>query len=59
MAKIVPVTIADVITISVAIAAAEPSEPASSSCRMEMAARIVFGEYRKTTQEIVVIALTK
>ncbi len=37
-------TTADVATISVAIAAAGPMAPASSSCRIEIDASVVFGE---------------
>ena len=39
-----PVTIAEVMTISVAIAAAEPIAPASSSWRMDTDAGVVFGQ---------------
>ena len=40
----ITVTTADVATISVAIAAAGPIAPASSMCRIEIDARVVFGE---------------
>jgi hypothetical protein len=59
MPSVITVTSADVAMISEAMAAAEPIAPASSSCRIEIAASVVFGEYRNTTAEIVVIALTK
>ena len=52
-------TTAEVATISVAIAAAEPMAPISSSRMIEIEASVVFGEYRNTTAEMVVIAFTK
>ena len=45
--------------IRMAMAAAAPISPASSRFRMAMAATLVSGEYKKTTAEIVVIALMK
>ena len=45
--------------ISTAHAAAGPASPASSRFRIVTDASLVSGEYRKTTAEIVVIALMK
>ena len=45
--------------ISTAQAAAAPASPASSRFRIAIDATLVSGEYRNTTAEIVVIALTK
>src|SRR5215471_360388 len=52
-------TVVDAATISVAIAAAAPISPASSRSSMASDASLVSGEYRKTTAEMVVMALTK
>ena len=54
-----PQTAADVMTMRLAMAAAGPMSPASSRFTMATDAGTVFGEYRKTSADTVVIAFTK